>query len=132
MTTVQRISLVFGWGFIIVAIAGFIVSGGSLIADPWIAPRAFNLFPVNLIHNLLHLAFGIWGVVAARRWAAARTYALVTGIAYLGLTALGFLAPTLFGLAPIGGNDIWLHALIGIVLTVAGATANAPGTARTV
>jgi len=33
---------------------------------------------------------------------------------------LGFVIPDAFGLIPIGGNDIWLHCLLGVVLVAVG------------
>ena len=42
---------------------------------------------------------------------------------YVLLTVLGFVAPDGFGLLPLGGNDIILHAVIGIVLALVGFTA---------
>lgn len=39
------------------------------------------------------------------------------------LPVLGLVAPTTFGLIPIGGNDVWLHALLGVVLAGVGFTA---------
>lgn len=123
MSTVQRVAQVFGWGFLVVAILGFFVSRGSMVADPALAPRVLGLFPVNLLHNIVHLLFGIWGIVAARSFSGAKTFAQVGGIIYLVLTLLAFYTPSTFGLIPIGGNDIWLHALIAAVLLYFGFTA---------
>ena len=92
-------------------------------ADPMTAQKVFGLFPVNLLHNGVHLLFGLWGLLAARSFASARSYAIIGGLAYLALACLGFVSPSLFGLVPIGGNDISLHALIGVVLAVVGFTA---------
>ena len=52
--------------------------GLSMEADLSRAARIFGLFPVNLLHNLVHLAFGIWGV-AARKFSSARTYCRAAG-----------------------------------------------------
>ncbi len=123
MSTVQRVAQIFGWIFVVIAIWGFVVSGGSMEADPAMAPKVMGLFAVNLLHNIVHLLFGVWGIMAARAPASARTYAIVAGSIYLALTILGFLTPTTFGLIPIGGNDIWLHALIAVVLLGAGISA---------
>lgn len=125
-TTVQKVAMVFGVGFIIAALAGFFAGGTmnmSMDADPLTAPRALGLFPVNLLHNLVHLAFGIWGIMAARSFGAARSYAQVGGIIYLVLVVVGFLSPTGFGLVPLGGNDIWLHIFLAAVLLYFGFTA---------
>ena len=123
MTTVQRISQVFGIVFILVAILGFVQGGMSMEADPELAPKVLGLFPVNVLHNVVHLAFGVWGLLAARTFGGAVSYAKIAGVIYLVLACLGFIAPTTFGLIPIGGNDIWLHALLGIVLAGVGFTA---------
>jgi len=78
--------------------------------------RLLGLFPVNAVHNLAHILFGIWGLVASRRWDSARFYARGVAIIY-GVLAIAGLIPglnTMFGLMPIHGNDVWLHALIAI------------------
>jgi hypothetical protein len=112
-TLAQRVALIFGVVFILVAVLGFVTKGGTgMDADMETAPRLLGLFPVNLLHNVVHLLFGLWGVAASRTWPAARTYCRAGGVIYLVLTVLGFVAPTTFGLIPIGGNDIWLHALL--------------------
>ncbi|MFN2432214.1 MAG: DUF4383 domain-containing protein [Gemmatimonadota bacterium] len=73
--------------------------------------------------SLIHLAFGVWGLLAARSWAAAKTYCRVSGVVYILLILLAFVSPTTFGLVPIGGNDIWLHLLLGPPLAFFGFTA---------
>jgi hypothetical protein len=130
MTKVQRAAQIFGGAFVLVAVLGFFVARGSMEADVERAPHLLGLFPVNLLHNLVHLAFGIWGLVAARSWDAAKLYCQITGVAYLALAALGFVIPTTFGLMPIGGHDIWLHALLGAGLAYFGFTAQGERTAQ--
>ncbi|HEX5726750.1 MAG TPA: DUF4383 domain-containing protein [Longimicrobiaceae bacterium] len=122
--TVQRVALVFGVVFLLVGILGLLTPGGTTMeADMETAPRLLNLFPVNLLHNLVHLAFGVWGLAASRRWGSARTYCRLGGILYLVLAGLGFVAADTFGLIPIGGNDIWLHLVLGLALVFFGFTA---------
>ena len=122
-TTVQRVALIFGVVFLLVGIAGFVATGTSMDADMETAPRLFGLFPVNMLHNLVHLAFGVWGLAAYRTFSASRAYARIAGVAYLVLAVLGFIVPEFFGLIPIGGNDIWLHLLLGAVLAGVGFSA---------
>jgi hypothetical protein len=121
--TVQRVAMVFGIVFLLVAILGFVASGMDMTADPATAPKVLGLFPVNAVHNGVHLGFGLWGLLASRSWAGAKNYAMIAGVIYLILAVLGFVFPDTFGLIPIGGNDIWLHALLGIVLAAVGFTA---------
>lgn len=130
MSTLRRFALIFGIVFLLVGIAGFFVTGLSMEADPEHAPRLLGLFPVNALHNVVHLLFGIWGLVASRTFEGSRTYGRVGGVAYLGLAVLGFISPDMFGLVPIGDHDIWLHALLGIALAAVGFTAR-PGAPAT-
>ncbi len=122
MTTIQRVAQVFGWVFIVVAIWGAAITGTSMDADMATADRLWGLFPVNFLHNLVHLAFGVWGLIASRSHAASRSYALLAGALYIVLAVLGLFFPDGFGLVPLGGNDIWLHAFLGAALLVAGLT----------
>jgi hypothetical protein len=123
MSLVQRVAQIFGWVFVLIAVLGFFTTGMSMEADPHEAPHLLGLFPVNVLHNVVHLLFGVWGIVAARSFDAARAYGRIGGVAYLGLAALGFVSPDLFGLVPIGGHDIWLHAVLGAALAYVGFTA---------
>jgi hypothetical protein len=121
MTTVQRVALVFGIGFLLAAIAGFAGTGMSnMDPNPATAPRALGLFPVNVLHNFVHLAFAVWGLAAFRSFGASRTYCRAAGVIYLVLVVLGFVAPTGFGLIPLGDNDIWLHVALGAPLAYFG------------
>ena len=127
---IQRLALVFGIVFIIVGVLGFLASGMDMTADPASAPKLLGLFPVNAVHNVVHIGFGIWGLLASRSWAGAKNFATIGGVIYLVLAGLGFITPDTFGFIPIGGNDIWLHAILGIAMVVAGMTARVPATAR--
>ena len=131
-TTVQKVALVFGIGFLAAAIAGFLATGMSnMDPNPETAPKALGMFPVNVLHNVVHLVFGIWGLVASRSFGGAKSYAQIAGVIYLVLTALGYLSPNGFGLVPLGGADVLLHLVLGLVLAGVGFTAPAAA-ARTV
>ena len=82
-----------------------------------------GFFPVNLLHNIVHLLFGVWGLVASRSFSGAKMYAQVTGVIYIVLAICGLVIPTTFGFIPIGGADIGLHAVLGLVLAGVGFTA---------
>lgn len=116
----RTFALVMGIIFIVVGIAGFIPALVTPAAPDMAVEMShghlLGLFPVNALHNIVHLAFGIWGVVAYRTFAGARTFAQVTAVAYAVLTVMGFIPGlnTVFGLIPIYGHDIWLHAVIAL------------------
>lgn len=119
MTSVRRFSMIFGIIYIVVGIAGFIPAllqpppGDS----PQLAVNALHghllgLFPVNVLHTIVHLAIGLWGVIAAKSTGTAVTFARSLAIIY-GILAIMGLIPglnTTFGLIPLHGHDIWLHA----------------------
>lgn len=117
MVTVQRVAMIFGVGFLVAAIAGFFASGMQMQpTDPATAPKALGLFPVNLLHNIVHLLFGVWGLVASRSFSGAKTFARIAGAIYIVLVPLGFVFPDGFGLIPLGGNDPWLHLVLAAPL----------------
>lgn len=77
-----------------------------------------GLFHVNVLHNLVHILFGIMGLVMARSFDGAVMYSRVVAVSYGLLTIMGLIPVAninnTFGLVPIHGNDVWLHALIAI------------------
>lgn len=118
---IRYFALVYGTIFAIVGIAGFIpfLVTPYGIADPELAVSAgagklFGLFPINVLHNLVHLAFGIWGLAVWRSVHNSRMYAQAVAIIYAILVVMGFfpVLRTTFGLIPLHGNDIWLHILL--------------------
>ena len=131
-STAQRGAMIFGVVFLLVGILALFVEGGmGMEADMETAPRLLGLFPVNLLHNLVHLAFGVWGLLASRSHSASRGYGRIGAIIYGLLVVIAFVDPTTFGLIPIGGNDIWLHAVLAAGLAFLGfGPDRAAGTAR--
>lgn len=121
MTTVQRVAQIFGIVFILVAIVGFITPGGMAM-DSTGSGMMLGTFQVNLLHNVVHLLFGLWGLAASRSWAGSKQYTTIAGAIYLVLTICGFVAPDGFGLVPLGGNDRWLHLVLGAALLFFGLT----------
>ena len=120
MRAAQRLSQIFGWAFVLVGLSGFAATGGSMDPSHLTAPRLFGLFPVNVVHNCVHLVFGAWGILAARWASASRTYLLGAGLAYLVLAAFGVVIPDGIGLVPLGGNDVGLHLFLGLGLLFSG------------
>src|SRR5881409_3594245 len=75
-----------------------------------------GLFAVNVLHSAVHFAIGVWGIVAGRGMTSPKVYARSLAIFYGALAVMGGipgLAP-IFGLLPIHGHDIWLHAGDGV------------------
>ena len=122
--TTRHFALVLGAVYTLVGLLGFLPA--TLASPPADAPPLrvdqgygylLGLFPVNLLHTLVHLGVGIWGLVASRRWTASRTFAASIAVIFGVLTVLGLIPglDTVFGLVPLHGHDIWLHALTAAV-----------------
>lgn len=112
-------ALIFGIVYIIAGLHGFFVPNGTAATalPPDTVGRSLGLFPINLLHNFVHLAIGVWGILAYRSYDASRNYGRGLAIFY-GLLAIMGLLPftnTTFGLIPIYGHDVWLHALTALV-----------------
>jgi hypothetical protein len=116
-------ALISGIAFLAVGLLAFVPSLTPLpVGPPPIAVDTgygflFGIFPVNLLHNLVHLVVGVLGILAYRSFSAARLYARGLAICYAVLTIMGFIPvlSTFFGLIPIFGADIGLHALTAII-----------------
>jgi hypothetical protein len=119
----RTFALIFGIVFLLIGASGFIpgmLQPGT--PDPELTMthgfgHALGLFPVNTLHNIVHIIFGIWGIMAYKSYGGSRSYFRVVAVVYGLLMILGLLEPTrtTFGLVPIYGNDVWLHALLALV-----------------
>lgn len=120
----RHFALVLGIVYTIVGVAGFIPA--LLTAPEATAPainidtlhgRLLGLFPVNILHTLVHLGTGLLGLYAAKSLGSAVTFAKALAVIYIVLTIMGFIPGlnTVFGLIPIYGHDVWLHAGTALV-----------------
>lgn len=112
-------AMIFGVVFVLVGLAGFFPAPPPPDAPPLAVEHGHGLalgaFPINTLHNLVHLLFGVLGIAAARgAMLSARGYFQLVAISYGVLTVMGLIpaTQTTFGLVPIWGNDVWLHALL--------------------
>jgi hypothetical protein len=126
---IGTLATLFGIVFLLVAVVGFFAAPPPPDALPLTVEHghglALGLFPVNTVHNVVHLLFGILGLMAARGMLmSARAYFQLLAVAYAALAVLGIIpgTQTTFGLIPIYGNDIWLHAVIALAAGVIGFT----------
>ena len=123
--TVRYFALILGIIFLLVGVLGFVPAALTPAPADAHALHVTNpghgyllvLFHVNVLHNIVHLVFGLWGVLAYRTFDASRLYSRVVAVSYLLLTVMGLIPGlnTVFGLIPIHGNDVWLHLVIGLV-----------------
>ena len=131
----RTFAMIYGIVFVLVGIAGFIPALVDPLhpGHPPVDPEGgllLGLFPINALHNAVHLIFGIWGLAASRSAAGAVTYARAVAIIYAILAVFGFIPAlyTLFGYVPLYQNDIWLHALLALVAAYFGWVHRNPAT----
>lgn len=137
--TVRHFALLFGVAYTLVGVLGFVP--GAVAPPPSGAPALaveagygylLGIFPVNVLHSIVHLLVGIWGIAAYATWAASRTYARSIAVLFGLLTVMG-LFPVLntgFSLVPLFGHDIWLHALTMLPAAYFGFREPVPAAAR--
>ena len=112
-------ALIFGIAYLGAGLLGLVPA--ALMPPPADAPPThftllygylLGLFPVNVLHSAVHLAIGLWGLAAWRGTSEPRVYARALAILYGALAVLGLMPGmnTLFGVLPIHGHDVWLHA----------------------
>ena len=119
--TTRTFALVLGLGFIVAGVAGFFPTPAEPpagLTQTHGFGHALGLLPVNTLHNIVHIVFGLMGVLASRgSLMSGRGYAQFVAVAYGLLTVLGLLPQTntTFGLIPIYGNDVYLHGIIAAI-----------------
>lgn len=81
-----------------------------------------GLFQVSILHNLVHLAFGIAGLLMSRTIGGAKGFLVGGGVVYLVLWLYGLLidhdGPANF--VPVNNADNWLHLVLGIGMIALG------------
>ncbi len=111
--------------FLLVGVLGFIpgvtTNYGSMgLAGHESGALLLGLFQVSILHNLVHLAFGVAGILMARTVAGARNYLVYGGAVYAVLWLYGLLidhdSPANF--VPLNTADNWLH--LGLALGMIG------------
>lgn len=125
----QYFALIIGITFLLIGVMGFIP---GFVKEPTAdmpglsyttgAGYLLGLFPINVLHNVVHLLVGILGIVASNTLGSARLYSGALALFYGILAVMGLFPPTqaTLGLIPIFGNDVWLHALTAAIATYFG------------
>src|SRR3954462_5293634 len=120
----RNFALVYSAVFLLVGILGFVpginhmgMGDGNLHVHGPGHGMLLGLFHVNVLHNLVHILFGIWGLAVFRSLDGSRAYAKGVAIIYFVLAICGLIPGlnTMFGLVPLAGNDVWLHFLLAAV-----------------
>lgn len=126
-TNLQRAAQVVGAVFLLVGILGFI-PGITANYDTLGAAGhestalLLGLFQVSVLHNIVHLLFGVAGLLMARSASQAKNYLIGGGAIYLLLWLYGLFidhdSPANF--VPVNNADNWLHLLLGLGMLALG------------
>jgi hypothetical protein len=118
VTVARLLSIV----FLLVGILGFIPgittdAPGDFAGEDSEA-ELLGIFNTSILHNLVHLLFGIVGLALSRTWDGARTFLIGGGVVYLLLWILGLVGGADW--IPANDADHWLHFVLGVVMLGAG------------
>ncbi len=117
-----------GLVFLALGVLGFVRTGfGDFAGDQHAMLLGFSLNP---LHNVVHLAFGVLGLLMAGTSGLARLYGWLLFIAYGAVLLWGLALAGVFSTNPVAGmgnplalniNDNWLHlglAAVGLLIAV--------------
>jgi hypothetical protein len=120
-TPVQKAALVVGAVFLLVGIAGFIPGLTTNYDKLEFAGHhsdalLLGVFNVSILHNLVHLAFGVAGVAMARTAGGARAFLIGGGVVYLILWLYGLVIDMTgdANFVPVNDADNWLHLVLAL------------------
>ncbi|MEW1602281.1 DUF4383 domain-containing protein [Streptomyces sp. NPDC093808] len=126
-TPVQQAALAVGAVFLLVGVLGFIPGittnyDTMEFAAHHSEAKLLGIFQVSILHNLVHLAFGVAGLALARTAAKARLYLLAGGAVYLVLWLYGLIIDhdSAANFVPLNTADNWLHLVLGLGMIALG------------
>ena len=127
-TAVQKAAALVGIVFLAVGVLGFIpgitTNYDTLqFASHHSEAKLLGLFQVSILHNIVHLLFGVAGLVLAKTVNGAKKYLIVGGISYLVLFVYGLAVPmnSDANFVPVNGADNVLHLVLGAGMIALGA-----------
>ena len=127
-TNIQTAARLVGLTFLAVGIAGFIpgittnLYDGLEFAGHEGNAELLGIFEVSVLHNLVHLGFGLAGLALAASVERARTFLIGGGVIYLVLWIYGLLIDyqSDANFVPLNDADNWLHFALGVGMLALG------------
>src|SRR5438034_9727882 len=116
-TPVQSLAALAGAVFLAVGVLGFIPGitthyGDLSFAGSGSGAKLLGIFQVSVLHNIVHVLFGVTGLALAKTAESARTFLIGGGVVYLGLWLLGIVGGGDW--IPADSADNWLHFGFGL------------------
>jgi arginine exporter protein ArgO len=120
---IQLVATIFGVVFLLVGILGFVPGVTTnydqlTFAGPMSGAMLLGLFAVSILHNIVHLAFGIAGLLLARTVTGARNYLIVGGVVYAVIWIYGLITDPMSSanFVPLNTADNWLHLILAVAM----------------
>lgn len=120
-TSLQTAAMAVGGVFLIVGILGFVPGittnyDAMTFASHDSDAKLLGIFQVNVLHNIVHLLFGVVGLVAARAFDASRLFLIGGGVIYAVLWIYGLAIDFDSGANFVALNtaDNWLHFALAV------------------
>ena len=117
----RTLAMATGAVFLLVGILGFVpgitTDYDSLeFAGHESGAELLGIFQVSILHNVVHLLFGVAGLALARQVGTAIGYLIGGGIVYLALWIYGLVVPHGHdaNFVPLNSADNWLHLVLGV------------------
>jgi hypothetical protein len=124
---IQLAALVVGVVFLLVGVLGFIPGittnfDGLAFAGHQSEAMLLGLFQVSVLHNIVHLLFGVAGLAMSRTPAAARNFLIYGGVIYAVLWIYGLVIDqsSAANFVPLNSADNWLHLVLAIGMIALG------------
>jgi hypothetical protein len=135
---VQTVAAVIALAFLAVGILGFIPGITTHYGDMSFAghesdAQLLGIFEVSVLHNIVHLLFGVVGLALARTPGGAGAFLIGGGLVYLVLWVYGLVVDkaSSANFVPLDTADDWLHFALGLVMVAAGIALRGRTTTRT-
>lgn len=123
----QKVAFAVAAVFVLIGVLGFVPGftthyGDLMFATHHSEAKLIGVFQISVLHNLLHLLFGLAGLALARTVSGARLFLAGGGAVYLGLWLYGFAIDreTAANFVPVNDADNWLHLFLGFGMLAAG------------
>ena len=136
-STEQRLATAAPTALLVLGILGFIPGitthyGDMKFAGDSSDAQLLGIFQVSILHNIVHLLFGIVGLALARTWEGARQFLIGGGVIYLVLFVYGaiFNGDEGANFVPVNWADNILHVVLGLGMVALGVLFGREGVAR--